>query len=117
MLARYLVLRKDGEMRLFGDCFNDARFPDGHWLLTNVIVAHEGNEYITDTPTRYEVGREITMQEMCDIWRREKLYTEGVKYCIQVANIIQLHLDKEDKVLKKFLGELYALAKYDEEDW
>ena len=117
MLKRCLILKKDGITRLFGDVFNDPRFPDGHWILTSAITKHEDNVYITETPTRYEVERLITMKEMCDILRKEKLHTEGVKYCIRVANIIASNMSKEDKVLEDFLNEMYKLSKYNEEDW
>lgn len=117
MIKRCLVLRRDGLTRLFGDVYNDPRFPDGHWILTSAVTEHTDNVYVTETPTRYEVERKISIKEMCEIWKNEKLPTEGVKYCVQVANIVRFNMDKDDPVLMNFLKEMHHLAKYDEENW
>lgn len=117
MLKRCLVLRRNNVTCLFGDIYGDERFPDGHWILTSTITSACGpNVYISESGTVYTVEREITMREFFQILMDEKFETEGLKYCLRVAQILQSCSDPNHD-LDAFIKRLREMAEYDEEDW
>ena len=117
MLNRFLVLRKGDATRLFGEVFEDDRFVDGHWILTNHVSAEGKYIYVTKTPTIYNVKTELSLTEFLEtVLMKEKFPTEGLNYCINIIDILQANMD-ENKELQKFMDKLLELQKYDPKDW
>lgn len=117
MFARYIVLQRDDTVRLLGEVFEDERFPDGHWILTSAVTAQGKYIYVTETPTVYNVRKELSLTEFLEeVLMKEKFPTEGLDYCIQLAHILENSMD-ENAELQKFLKRLSELKKYNPNDW
>ena len=117
MFNRFIVLRKGDVTRLLGEVFDDERFPDGHWILTNQVSAEGKYIYVTKTPTIYNVKTELSLNEFLEtVLMKEKFSTEGLGYCMNMVNILQENLD-ENEVLQEFAEKLFKLQKYNPRDW
>lgn len=97
-LKSYIVLRKNGTTRLFGEVYDDSRhdgknFKDGNFILTNQVSSLGSDTAMTESGTIYELGKKLNEKQFCDFLIENRLESHGTFYCFQMLQIVMLNHD------------------------
>jgi hypothetical protein len=92
-LRNYIVLKKDGTTRLFGEIYNDPRndgrnFIDGNFVLTNQVTSLTPELAMTESGSSYQLGTKLNEKRFCDFVIENRLESHGTFYCFQMMLIV-----------------------------
>ena len=77
-IKNYIIINENGKKYLYGEVFNDTRFPNGHIILTTEIVEEDkdNNVMFTENKTKYVLEQELTEKEFIEYVKKK--YSEKI---------------------------------------